>query len=114
MRWSVELNPLGLALFAETVWWHALASWRLDFQSRLEINEPLVQRLERAVALPGMTLGAVANALLERRQQVEGDVRRLEALAVGRRDVVHQRAAGSGARRRRRRVSLRQKRGVHA
>src|ERR1043165_5132555 len=61
-----------------------------EFQVRLVVGQPGVQRDESAVALRFVTLGAIADPGLQRREQVEGDIRGLEVLALGCGDVVHQ------------------------
>jgi hypothetical protein len=58
-------------------------------------NPPAIKRRQRTLALDAMTLLLVANLaarfVIERLQQIEGDVGRLEAFGVGVRDVVNQR-----------------------
>jgi hypothetical protein len=53
-------------------------------------SPPAVEGLERLLALPAMALAAVTDPRFEWRQQVEGDVGRLEVAGIGVGDVVNE------------------------
>src|SRR5215470_16548987 len=62
--------------------------------------QPAVEFGESQVTLRAMTFLAISNLLLQRRQQVEGDICRLEISRIGVGEVVRQRAKSAGSRRR--------------
>src|SRR5579872_2683298 len=73
--------------------------WLLLRRFQLPSGQPLIKFAEGEFALLAMALLAVADFLIERRKQIEGDVGGLKFVGVGVRDVVGERAEGGGARR---------------
>ena len=61
-------------------------------------HHPLIERSEGPLALQPVPLLLVADAVLERRQQIEGDVRRLEVFRFGMGQVMRKRAERRSAR----------------
>src|SRR5271168_2560899 len=60
-----------------------------------ELHHPFLERVQSNLALLPMALLAVADARLQGREEVEGNVRGLEAFGVGLGDVVEQRSEGA-------------------
>ena len=58
--------------------------------------QPSIKFPQSQSTLLPVPLLAVTNLLLQRRQQIEGDIGRLEILGISVRNVVHQRAEGAG------------------
>src|SRR5450631_2308798 len=78
------------------------------------VPEPVLELPQGKLTLQSMTFFAVAHLAVERRQQVECDIRRLKVLALRLRDVVDQRTERRRSRRGRRFAARGQHSRIHS